>query len=117
MGKTITSPVKRFSGSVTLADPLTYPQYIAWLDAVEAAGKIKTDGLTVGDIAATPRLTAAMLPGVCACVEQWAIAGLPAVVTPDTFPATPRVSSVRLLVWLIGEISALVSAVDDIPNE
>ena len=35
MSKVITSPVKRWPGSVTLADPLTFPQYAAWRNALD----------------------------------------------------------------------------------
>ena len=40
----------------------------------------------------------------------------PASPTPDTFPATPRRSIGMLLVWLIGEISAIITEDDELPN-
>lgn len=100
MSKVITSPVKRWPGSVTLADPLTFPQFIAWRDAVRAASEHRGDLL---------RYSEALLPGVRACVEKWELANF----KPDPFPATPRQSSDRLLAWLVREINAIASAGDD----
>lgn len=106
MSKIITSPVKRFPGSVTLAYPIPFPAYLAWKDAINKASAV-TDNDTRSYI---------ILPGVCACVEAWNIKGL-ANVTPDTFPAAPRVAADRLLGWLISEIVAVVTEADEAPLE
>lgn len=57
-----------------------------------------------------------LLPGVCACVETWELTGLPAQITPETFPGSPRIASAQLLGWLIGEISKLYSEAESLPN-
>lgn len=126
MSRVITSPVKRWPGTVTLADPLNYEQLAAWQDAVSEAERIKAalqaplgTTLIVGDIVGYPQIAQVFLPGVCACVEAWDIGGTgwPAVVGPGTIPATPRAPAARLLSWLIGEISNTISEADDIPND
>lgn len=110
MSRVIVSPVARWAGSVTLADPLTFPQLAAWQQAVQAASAAVERG------AVQAEADGALLAGVCACVERWELAGLPAAVTPETFPATPRVASGRLLRWLIEQITALIVEADDVPN-
>lgn len=111
MGKVITSPVKRYAGTVTLAYPLTYPQYSAWRKAVETL----PGGVTWGETIGNDDLVLAILPGVCACVETWGLAGMGEHVTPETFPATPRIASARLLIWLIGEINKIIAEEDESP--
>ena len=96
MSKVIQSPVKKWAGSVTLADPLTFPAYIAWRDAIREAQAFKDDYV---------RYSAALLPGVLACVEKWELKGF----SPDPFPATPRDSSDKLLAWLLREIGAVAN--------
>jgi hypothetical protein len=105
MPKVITSPVARYPGAVVLHDPLTFPQYMAWEDAVSAGAALTTTSYT--------HYSAALLPGVCACVEDWQIKGLPEPVTPETFPATPRKASDALLSWLVTEITQLVTEADE----
>ena len=79
-----------------MADPLTFPQYIAWRDAIREAQPHKGDSL---------RYAAALLPGVLACVEKWDLKGF----TPSPFPATPRDSSDKLLTFLVREIGTLAN--------
>jgi hypothetical protein len=104
MSKIITSPIKRWPGTVTLADPLTFPQYIRLKDALQEAEAQKNDG---------DRYTSAVLLGVCACVEEWELAGL-GQLTPETFPATPRVSAGNLFNWLMSEIVALLTGGEEV---
>lgn len=107
MSRTITSPVKRFSGSVVLPDALTYPQLMAWEQALAAAQ---------GDGKSNTEAWSQLLPGILACVSEWHIAGMPERPTPETFPATPRASALKLLAWLMGEIQTTIKAEDDAPN-
>lgn len=102
MGRTITSPVKRWPGTVTLAEPLTFPQFIAWKDAITGAPERAAD---------YARYNAALLPGVCACVERWNLEGL-GPLSPETFPATPPADADRLLGWLTREINQIVLGAD-----
>jgi hypothetical protein len=38
------------------------------------------------------------------------------IVTPENYPASPKLSSAMLLSWLVGEISKLYKEADEIPN-
>lgn len=106
MSKTIQSPVSKWPGSVVLADPLTYPQSIAYAESVERAKESDNNGL---------KIRAALLPGIFACVEKWNLQGLEDV-TIETFPATPVKSSAQLIFWLSGEINLLFQEGEDVPN-
>jgi len=104
--KVITSPVKRWPGTVTISDPLTFPQVFAFEDGLAAMRALGEDT----DIR---HQFFALLPGVCACVEKWEIQGLPEMVTSETFPATPARASAELANWLIGEVSALFNEAEE----
>ena len=95
MPKIITSPSAYFAGSVTISDPLSFPQFIAWEDALAAVKE--TSAATVGDVASNARASLAVLPGVLACVDRWELQHLPNDPTPDTFPATPRAEVFKLV--------------------
>lgn len=112
MSKVIISPVKRFPGTVTLADPLTFPQFDAWSSAIEAAVEYVS---THNGTAKQAGYDALLLPGICACIERHELAEL-GPLTPDTFPATPRKSSALLIAWLVREIGQLAAEAEDIPN-
>ena len=105
MGRVLQSPVKRWAGTVTVADPLTFPQFIAWRDAVLSAQQHADDHLAY---------TAALVPGLLACVEKWDLKGF----SPSPFPATPRDSSNKLLAFLLREIGAIANEAgeDDDPK-
>jgi hypothetical protein len=109
MSKVITSPVKKWPGSVTLADPLTLPQATAFEDALDIARAEENKDLTRAKIAGM------LLPGICACVEKWDLEGLE-IITPENYPASPKLSSALLLSWLMGEITSLFKEADEIPN-
>lgn len=106
MPKTIVSPIKRWPGTVTISDPLSYPQVFAWRDAIRAAQGIEGEA----ELDVFER-NAALVPGVVACVEKWELENF----NPDPFPATPAVSSSRLLAWLVEEIGKLFSEAEEIP--
>jgi hypothetical protein len=114
MPKIITSPVKRFPGTVTLLDPIPFPAYNAWTESVEKAQEAK-EGVSVLDIAIAPKLTQELLPGIIACVAEWHLSGLENV-TVATFPAAPRQPVIRLVAWLVGEIVALINQEDEDPK-
>ena len=107
MPKTITSPVEKYPGSVTLADPLNYPQYLAWKAAINSARDCGDD--------VDARLMK-LLPGICVCVSEWKLEGL-GQLAPDTFPATPRMAAMELAGWLVREITSIVTGTDGLPNE
>ncbi len=99
MPQRISSPSSRWPGFVTFADPLTLPQALAWEKAIKSA-QVDRDNATVTDY------NYAVLPGICACVDKWELEGL-GVLTPDTFPATPRKASIEFIAWLMEQISRI----------
>jgi len=109
MSRIITSPVPKWPGTVTLSDPLSFPQALAFQDALEEARKL-------GDNASAQQANYLLLPGVIACVEKWELDGIENP-TPDTFPATPAMSSAKLVGWLVGEISQLYQEANEVPLE
>lgn len=112
MTKVITSPVDRWPGTITLPDYLSFPQEAEWEDAIEAAGG---EELALIDAASKPRPAMALLPAILGIVQEWRLEGFPEYPTLDTFPATPKLSSARLLAWIIGEIAALYEEAITVP--
>jgi hypothetical protein len=114
MSKIITSPVRRFPGTVTLAYPLPFPRYLAWKEAVRNFGES-----SIAEVALNDDNTPAVLPGICACVERWDIIESkdtpPKQYTPETFPASPRLAAGRLIIWLMQEIIKIISEEDEAP--
>ncbi len=100
------SPVKRWPGTVTLPEYLTWPQMEQWQAAAQEAE----------DATVMTQQQLAWVRGICAVVSTWELTGLPSAMTPDTFPATPARSAVALMGWLIREISALFDEADEAPN-
>jgi len=105
MSKIIQSPVKRWPGTITIAEPLTMPQYMAWLDCNEAAKASDNN----------QKRPAIFLPGILAVVEKWELANFPVAPTVDTFPASPAISAIKLIAALVGEIWEVVNAEDEPP--
>ena len=110
MSKVITSPVKRFSGTVVLSDPLTYPQVFAFQDTLEAIEELGKDAHYL-------RVQYAALPGILKCVEEWHLENVPEHPQIESFPASPRNSAARLLSWLFREITALNDEAENVPLE
>ena len=102
MSKTITSPVKEFPGTIKLPNHLTMPQVLAYEQA------IRDGSVLIEEEASQSEFDAAILPGICECVEEWALDDF-GQLTPDTFPFTPREASNKLITWLVEEISKLYS--------
>lgn len=100
---TLTSSNEYFAGTVVLPDALTFPQLIAWEDAV--AGATQADQ----QMAVSYRN---LLPGVLAVVREWHIANIPDKPTVHNFPATPWGEVTALLGWLGGEIVRLIAGGD-----
>ena len=100
----LTSPVKRFSGTVEIPDALTFPEYVAWENGFT--------GMSGESYTVTAQ---ALLPAICMIVKGWKLDNFPEKVTPDTFPATPPAAVAQLLAWLVGEILRVVEGSDD-PN-
>jgi len=111
MSKKITSPVKRWGGSVTIADPLTLPQAMA----IEAA--IKKNGENEGGKITWTRIDSNTLEAVLPCVEVWELHDFPDNVSLENFPASPRKASHDLVEWLFKEVFAVYLGEMEIPNE
>ena len=109
MPKRIDSPVERFPGSVTLHDPLTYPQLFAFQDAIGEASEL-------GDTT-WMKVRYSLLPGILACVAEWNLEGIPEEPNIDNFPATPIVASGEVINWLQEQITALLTEAETVPNE
>ncbi len=104
MGKVITSPVKKWQGTVTLRDPLSLPQVVAIQDAnaeVQALGK-KTTLQKQHNI---------LVPVLLDCIEKWDLEGIDD--PPNPFPASPLVSSAKLANWLLDEVGNLLIEDDE----
>lgn len=111
MSKVITSPVEHFSGTVTLHDPLTYPQLFSFQDAMDIATELREENEE-----SLYKWNYAILPGIFACVENWDLEGISNGVTPETFPSTPALASVETIAWLVNEITSLVIEAETVKN-
>ena len=103
MGKTITSPVEKFSGSVTLLDPVPYPVYIEWNKAMREAD--------ITEDTNDPEKQYKVFQGILLMVEKWDIKKF-SIKNP---PATPRTQVLELLAWLVVEIGKIINGEID-PN-
>jgi hypothetical protein len=98
---------------VELHDPLTYPQVIAFQDAISDVVELLKDG----EEPTLQRLHYALLPGLIPCVEKWDLESVPEFPTVDTFPAVPMLASGELIDWLRDEIQSLITQETTVPNE
>jgi hypothetical protein len=108
MSKVITSPVEKWPGTVTIADPLTLPQYAAWEEALP-----KIFGKTERGVSATEL---DVLPAIFKIVEKWDLTGFPTNPTIDNFPPKPALKRIALINWLANEITKLWLDDDEDPN-
>lgn len=120
MSKVISSPVLRFPGTVTLADPLTFPQSFAVEDAIaKVAACMTIDPETNQRVFAEGKsllvLNYAEAAGILPCVEEWHIKGFPEHPTLNTLVTSPRLSSARVYDWLWGEVTSLYNEAEEIP--
>jgi hypothetical protein len=90
--KTYESPVEEFPGSVTMPDYLTFPQAVAYEEAIQALSALENPS--------SAKVDSLLLPAIEQCVEKWDIEG----VENGKIPATPRVPSGKLVSWLFGII-------------
>lgn len=111
MPKVITSPVERWAGSVTIADPLTMPQ----AHAIEAGmeNPVTDDNGRVW----LSLIDDMKLPAILMCVEKWDLKDFPETVTKDNFPASPRRDSHKLIDWIFNELLSVYMGEAIVPNE
>jgi len=106
MPSVLSCPVKKWPGSVVLPVALTFEQYSAWTAAIQ---RVKA----LGDSPAFVEVDAAFVPAIMAIVAEWRIPALASFTDNGTLPAAPRLSSNKLIAWLVGAISKLVSEADE----
>lgn len=111
MSKVLNSPIERWSGSVTIADPLTIPQVRLIEEGLEVP-KSNEDGKFLSS-----ELDVKQLPAIFACVEKWELANMPKDLTADNFPASPRKDSHKLIDFIFREIVKVYVGELEIPNE
>lgn len=112
MSKVITSPSKRWAGTVTISDPLTLPQVELIEAGLELPAGTDGDGRVFFTVLDKPHL-----PAILACVEKWGLSNLPEAVAADNFPMSPRKASHELIAWLFNEIYKVYMGELEIPNE
>lgn len=108
--KVITSPSAVWSGSVVLHDPLTMPQVRQIEEVLNKSYEGEGGRVWLSVIDET------MLPAICACVQEWKLFNFPEVITPETFPASPRPESHKLIKWLFDEIYKVYLGEVTLPN-
>lgn len=127
----ITSPVKRWPGTVTIPDYLTFPQAMAWEEALNNAKNLlpnidfdrKEDGsidmskmnpeyLEYFKASRSVKYHKELLPGIMACVLEWNLKNFDS----NNFPATPVQSRIDLINWIVSEITKLYKEADEVPN-
>ena len=111
MSKIVISPIKKWAGSVTIADPLTLPQAQAIEQAMEGIDFEDGDKRVVVTL-----LDELKQPAIMACVEKWELENF--TLCPDgTPPASPRLDSHKLREWLFMEIATVYFGELIVPNE
>jgi hypothetical protein len=110
MSKVINSSFEKWSGSVTIADPITIPQ----AQLIEAA--MRRPDVTEGERVWLSVIDAMQLPAIMGCVEKWELSNMPENITAENFPASPRAESHKLISWLFREISNVWRGDIEIPN-
>lgn len=106
MSKVITSPVQRWAGTVTIADPLTLPQ----AQLIEAG--LKQPDAAIGDRIWLSTIDEMKLPAVLGCVEKWELENF----THNPFPASPRGDSHKLIDFVFSELMNVYFGEALIPN-
>ncbi len=113
MSKVIHSQSKRFTGSVTIADPLTISQ----AQLIEAGMRLPEDETAKDGRVWLSVVDANQLPAVLGCVEKWDLANISESPTMETFPASPRAETHKLVAWIFSELMKVYFGEADIPNE
>jgi len=117
MGKTVQSPVKRFPGSITLRDPLTFALVAKWEEAIE---RMKTANKEA-DVARLAVIEREFYPLVFEFVETWDLKNMSPESResfPNASPGTSARSIHALVAWLISECQKIYNGNEDSdPNE
>jgi hypothetical protein len=109
MSKVITSPIKRWAGTVTLADPLTLAQADTFQDSMDLPeDEAKPQKYLI-------ELDKIRVPGIMACVEKWDLQNFALI--DGGIPFSPRLDSHKLIAWIHNEIRAVYLGELEVPNE
>lgn len=57
------------------------------------------------------------LPAILGCVENWELENIPEKPTLETFPASPRAETHKLIDWLFHELLTVYFGEATVPNE
>ncbi len=114
MPKIITSPIPRWTGTVTIAEPLTMPQALE----IERCRAVEKEGLSKAPSENFKEFRQALnmsgkVPVIKLCVEKWELENF----TPDPFPASPKNDIHKLIDWLCREIETVYFGDAFVPNE
>ena len=115
MGKEIKSPVKKWPGTVTLYDPLSLPQVVAFQDALQSAKDLAWEDEEDIETLKLAAYHGELFPAVLSCVEKWELEGIAD--PPDPFPGTPRKASAELMIWLTTGITELFNEDEEKKSE
>ena len=80
--------IKRWSGSITLPDYLSWPQLMKWDGVLRATDKYREGDKIKSEY--VMQFFNDLLPCILDVVQEWHIEGLPERPTVDTFPGSPE---------------------------
>ena len=115
MSKVIESPVKRFKGTVTLRDPMTFDLVAKWEEALQVIQ-------TADKESRFAVIQRTLYPLMIGMVETWELTNIISPVTVENFPnasaGTSAASIHHLTAWLINECQKIYNGNEDSdPNE
>lgn len=96
-------------------DPLTYPQLIAYYDAIDEVQALRAKNGKKEPSAFILRQM--LLPALIGCIDKWNLENFPKKVTPENFPASPTRASGEIVDWLQENILLLITEETEVPNE
>ena len=105
MTKTATIDIPRWEGTVEFLDPIPLPLVLDIDDALEVLNVARQDGEPVRISGAA--LVRGMLRPCLACAVRWSAKDMPEKITFDDFPGSPKGDSMRLALWVVGEVMAI----------
>ena len=103
----ITSPVKRYPGTVELPDAFSWDQLAQWATDIDA----------IPDNAPVPVMLRAQLQAICNLGLSWHLAGIVERPQLTDIPTKPLMAAVELAGWLMREIGRAIYVEDGSPNE
>ena len=118
MGKIAECPVKRFKGTVTLRDPMTFQMVARWEEALQVLRAAPKD-----DAGRYAEIEQTLYPLVIEMVEEWNLSNISdGKMTAENFPnakaGTSAASIHSLIAWLINECQNVYNGNEDgDPNE